>query len=364
VSHHHRKEKNCLNCGAEVSDRYCPHCGQENLIPKDTLGHLIQHFVSDITHYDSKFLISLRDLMFKPGFLTTEYLNGRRARYLNPVRMYFFISFVFFVVLFAQESGGDKAKTVDLPDQQNINVAKQYLADSLRQSIQNKKTILPNGKIRDSLIRDIASKLDTTILRPDTTESIGFSLGNRGFVFTLVENKYKNLREYDSIQKLLPAEQRDGVIGGLFLRKIIRLKNAANGHNQIVVKEEFLHNVPRLMFILLPLFALLLTLFYHNKKFTYPAHLIFSIHFHSFAFLLLLVLNVLTLIFPFYRVDLFFLWLTVFILLFYLIRSTNRVYGQSFFISSLKAVVVSILYIILLIISLLVWALAIFFMAK
>ena len=362
MSHHLRKEKNCLNCGAEVSDRYCSHCGQENLIPKDTLGHLIQHFLSDITHYDSKFLISLRDLIFKPGFLTTEYLNGRRARYLNPVRMYFFISFVFFVVLFAQETGGDKA--IDLSDQQNMNVAKQYLADSLRQSIQNRKTALANGKVRDSLIREIALKLDTTVLGPDTTESIGFSLGSRGFVFTLVENKYKNLAEYDSIQKTMPVEQRDGVIGRLFIRKVIRLKNGSTKHNQITVREEFLHNVPRLMFILLPLFALLLMLFYHSKKFTYPAHLIFSIHFHSFAFLLLLTMSLLNLIFPIYAINLFFLYSTLLILVFYLIKSTSRVYRQSFFISSLKAVVIVILYFVLLISSLLLWALAIFFTAK
>ncbi|MCW3112565.1 MAG: hypothetical protein JWR18_961 [Segetibacter sp.] len=63
-----RKEKNCLNCNAQVQGRYCQVCGQENVEPKETFGHLVTHLIYDITHLDGKFFSSLKYLLFKPGF--------------------------------------------------------------------------------------------------------------------------------------------------------------------------------------------------------------------------------------------------------------------------------------------------------
>ena len=96
-----RKEKNCLNCQTEVVGRYCHHCGQQNLEPKETVWHLIQHFFNDITHFDGKFFETVKYLLRKPGFLSREYMRGRRMTYLNPIRMYVFTSAIFFILLFS-----------------------------------------------------------------------------------------------------------------------------------------------------------------------------------------------------------------------------------------------------------------------
>jgi hypothetical protein len=362
VNTHLRKQKNCLNCGAEVSDRYCPHCGQENLVPKETVFHLVQHFVSDLVHYDSKFLTTLRDLLFRPGFLTLEYLSGKRIRYLNPVRMYIFISFLFFIVLFAQRNAGDHS-VKNKPAVQNLNLAKQLLADSLRKTIHAEKTVSTEIHIRDSIVRDIASKLDTTIVPVNNEESIGFAIGTKGFVFTLEENHYNSLHEYDSVQKSLPDSLKNNFIGGLFIRKNISIKNRLGNRSQITVNEEFQHNVPKLMFILLPVFALLLFLFYRRREHNYAAHIIFSIHYHSFAFLVLLVMNLLSAVIPSLAVGLSILSLGLFILILYLVMALKKVYRQSLFISILKGLAVTILYLLMLILSLLVWAVLLFFTA-
>lgn len=95
-----RKEKNCLNCGTTVIGRYCHHCGQENVEPKESVWQLLLHFFNDITHFDGKFFSTLKELLFKPGFLSTQYMIGRRATYLNPIRMYLFTSFIFFLLFF------------------------------------------------------------------------------------------------------------------------------------------------------------------------------------------------------------------------------------------------------------------------
>ena len=96
-----RARKNCLNCNAQVHGRFCQICGQENLEPQESFWHLVTHFFNDITHFDGKFFSSLKLLFFHPGFLSAEYKRGRRSSYLNPVRMYVFTSFLFFLVFFS-----------------------------------------------------------------------------------------------------------------------------------------------------------------------------------------------------------------------------------------------------------------------
>ena len=71
-----RKETNCLNCGTTVIGAYCHVCGQEKLEPKESLWYLIVHFFNDVTHFDGKFFSSLKDILFKPGFLSKEYMKG------------------------------------------------------------------------------------------------------------------------------------------------------------------------------------------------------------------------------------------------------------------------------------------------
>ena len=97
-----RLEKNCLNCGATVMGRYCHVCGQENVKPKESFWHLVTHFFNDVTHFDGKFFTTLKDLLLKPGFLSKEYMIGRRNSYLNPVRMYVFTSAIFFLLFFTR----------------------------------------------------------------------------------------------------------------------------------------------------------------------------------------------------------------------------------------------------------------------
>ncbi len=73
-----RKEKNCLNCQATLYGRYCHVCGQENLEPKETVWHLIQHFFNDITHFDGKFFSTVKYLVTEAG-VPVDGVCGREA---------------------------------------------------------------------------------------------------------------------------------------------------------------------------------------------------------------------------------------------------------------------------------------------
>jgi hypothetical protein len=97
---HYRKENDCLNCGAMLTGKYCPNCGQENLEIHESFGHMMNHAISDYFHFDHQFFHTLRPLFLKPGYLTNQYMSGKRAQYLHPVKMYIFISIVYFLLLF------------------------------------------------------------------------------------------------------------------------------------------------------------------------------------------------------------------------------------------------------------------------
>jgi hypothetical protein len=279
VSRHHlRHEKNCLNCGATVEERYCTRCGQENIEPKETVGHLIGHFFEDITHFDSKIFTTLKDLIFRPGFLTGEYVAGRRMRYLNPIRMYVFISAIFFLALYADKREDDGK----VNNANSINVIRQQIADSLRRAGGDSAQRAGNLKL--------AAKLDTAGKDSAKDESLSMGYSTVGIVkVDITERKYNTVREYDSVQRTLPDSAKAKGIMKWILRNDVRMKEKY-GSSLIHKEVDVRHDIPKVMFVLLPLFALYVGWLYSRKNYYYVQHAIFSVHFHCFYFLLLLFL--------------------------------------------------------------------------
>lgn len=95
----------CITCGAELTGNFCSTCGEKKLNPsKDySIGKFLEQTIDGFTHFDSKFLRSFRALLFKPGFLTEEFIRGRRTRYMKPVQI-FIIASVLFYFLFPTTS--------------------------------------------------------------------------------------------------------------------------------------------------------------------------------------------------------------------------------------------------------------------
>lgn len=91
-------EPRCRNCDSPLSGRYCSHCGQRDKPLDPTLHDLLHEAVHEFAHLDGKILASVRALLFRPGTLTAEWLAGRRARYIGPVRLYLTFSVLFFLL--------------------------------------------------------------------------------------------------------------------------------------------------------------------------------------------------------------------------------------------------------------------------
>lgn len=258
-----RKEKNCLNCGTTVVGKYCHVCGQENVEPKETVWHLAAHFFSDITHFDGKVFTSMKDLVLKPGFLSNEYMSGKRASYLNPIRMYLFTSFVFFLVFFSLYAVDENSVKIKI-DKNNIDEI-----DSVR-------------------LRELTSEMNNG--KPLTKEEIKKRFDSTGISFFKVP--YKSKEEYDSL--LRAGAKKDNWFERMFTYKGIELNQKYHNNSRLAITNllgKLQHSIPQMLFVLLPLFALFLKLLYfRHKNFYYTDHAIFTIHFYNFVFILMLLI--------------------------------------------------------------------------
>ena len=271
-----RQEKNCLNCQAEVQGRYCHVCGQENIEPKETVWHLITHFFQDITHFDGKFFSTVKYLVIKPGFLSTEYMAGRRASYVNPIRMCIFTSAFFFLIFFTFfKSGG-----IDVRSETTIN----------------KKTLTQIAKMDSASFADFTTAINLNdnkagkpMTRAEFQVYVDTMLSSTNT--NLIDIKYKSRQQYDSVLK---AGKGDNWFERTFTYKLIDINNKYRGRKLDAFrdfKELLLHSLPQLLFLSLPLLALLLKLIYIRRKaFYYVSHGIFSLHLYIFLFIALLVI--------------------------------------------------------------------------
>lgn len=88
----------CRNCGAAATAAYCPHCGQETRLRLPTLREFLREAAGRYVAIDGRFWRTVIALVSRPGFLTQEYLAGRRRRYIRPARLYLFATLIFFSV--------------------------------------------------------------------------------------------------------------------------------------------------------------------------------------------------------------------------------------------------------------------------
>lgn len=188
-------------------------------------------------------------LLFRPGFLPLEFSKGRRASYLDPIRMYLFTSFIFFLVFIPY---------VHHENPLNVRKGESELRDSsfseLRQSAST-----PIGKLRKVRPGNQEDALSGTNVKPQTTSEI--SGVDEGWISRkITEREAAMEKKYKNVTELFAA-----------------------------FRDKLAHNFPQMLFLSLPFTALLLNLLYfRHKEYYYVAHAVFTIHLFIFIFILML----------------------------------------------------------------------------
>ena len=280
-----RSAKDCLNCGTEVAGRFCQQCGQENVEVKESFFQLLRHFVEDLTHFDGKLWKTVKLLLFKPGSLTKLYVEGKRASYIHPIRMYIFVSAVFFLFMFTGEA-----------------------------------PVKPEGSgSKANTSKDFASGIQ---------EGLELDLDNDSVEF-------KTIAAYNAAQQKLPSSKKDNWLDAVIKKKGIELNEKYGGDNLKIGKaliEKFENYFSRMLYISLPIFAFFIWVLYRrNKNHFFVDHIIFSIHIYCAFYIILFITQIVSIVNDFFSDQLsgIIAFIVPLSLVFYLYKSLKNHFNQS-----------------------------------
>ena len=259
---------NCLNCGTALKGPFCYFCGQPDRNFMRFFPVLLRDLMEDLLDLDSRFMRTMKPLLFKPGRLTRDYMEGRRFRYAPPMRLYIFSSIVFFLLaallssdaVFINSSVDENGLSVHL----NEPAAEPQAVD---EALNN-----PPREVREQV------DVDETLNADNDTEVItgGFEIDDIQF------NDEPWDRETNPVDiKWLPTWLNDRINDEIeeSPHKAEQIKENPN-----LIIEKIFDILPATMFVLLPVVALIFKFWYLFAKRFYIEHLIFSLHNHAFLF--------------------------------------------------------------------------------
>jgi hypothetical protein len=346
----------CANCGAELHGTHCHACGQPVKGMIRPLSSMLSDVADTVLNIDSRIFRTLFPLYFRPGFLSNEYFAGRRVRYVTPFRLYFFLSVAAFLLMQWSLDSLDMSKAFHSDAGDKI-VAAQTAQEVIAQrdlglaEIDKAKAapglpavaITGMDKAADA-IRSRADKRLAYMQRVADAKAKGDAappaeLADEHGV-SIGMDKWDPVANPVRISWL--PEAANAKLTKLGVRARENLKRLNKDPKPIIVG--LVSVLPQVLFVLMPLFALLLKIFYIFKRRLYMEHLIIALHSHSFIFISLLLITIIALIqgaaqerAPWLYAPLGWLivamcwWLPI-----YLFLTQKKVYKQGWFFTTLK----------------------------
>jgi hypothetical protein len=300
----------CANCGALVTGAYCSACGQRVQNHVLSLREFLGEAAEVLTHADSRFWRTFVPLLFRPGYLTLQFIKGRRVSFLPPFRLYFILSVVFFLVV------------------------------SLTSTIGATKLTAPAAGAK--VTADIRAELQKAIDSSDDPQERALLRGQLERLDKLSDTLAPGAKE-DAAPACSKLSAMQAAPAWMRLRLVTACDKTRLDHGR-GLGLSLVHNLGRAMFLLLPLIAAVMKLMYWRQQRLYVEHLLLLLHNHAFVFLSLSVLMIAA---HFLVSDAWAGTLGVVLAIYiawYLYLSMRRVYGQGWIITLFKCGALTFVY--------------------
>ena len=332
---------NCLNCGTRLTGQYCGSCGQRARSRLISLWQLLSEAFGDLLEFDSRLWRTLIPLLIRPGRLTRDYLEGRRARYMPPFRMYLVLSVIFFVVAFF-----DPKDDLSLLFEPEPPPTPEEAAEAEREADEATEEAEEAEEAEEDARETIEELRDQGIIAGEDAAEAVAALDDESdgdFNFKIdpetgecTSSGHDEMPEW--LQRRLTKER---------LEEICERVGADDGKT---LGNLVLDNIPVALIVLLPIMALVLKILYPLSRRYFVEHLLFFVHFHAFFFLILtlqiLFARLADLLWVPEPVSILVLVAASFYIPVYLYKAMRSVYGQGHFFTFTKYVALAVAYLI------------------
>jgi hypothetical protein len=334
----------CPNCGVPLIGDYCAVCGQEKNIHRRSVAGILHDFFEDMLNFDSRIVRTIIALLVEPGEIAIAFREGRTRRYVPALRLYFFVTLVFFLLLSATnlaivqlELVATKAKVFHDAKGNTYYLNPAYDPNDSDQKLLPKLIPIKKGAKGDDTHYNISTKsyffapigshhtkLPPSVISRFRDDAFGVRIQTR----PLDPKNPKQQAEAKKVKGWLDTH----IFGGLQ-----RLAS-----NPAAMNEPLTTWIPRALFLLMPLYALLLAVFYwrQRKDYYFVDHLIFSLTVHTFTFVALIGAALLAQVLSGDMVA----WLLFFAIGIYIFIGMKRFYAQGWAITTTKFAMVSFIY--------------------
>jgi hypothetical protein len=372
----------CLNCSTplDVEDKYCHQCGQLNSKKQLALQDFFGEFFSNIFSYDSRIWRTIRHLLFKPSYVSRQFINGKRLSYTNPFRFFLSVCIVFFLMIqlenfvniftedqiekavadvknndadinfdngLALVDQDDKKNNGQLTQQELQKIAEKpivgnYIAKQIRRG-------QAAAMAADSLAIE-ESKKEKDLSTNELTQKDMDSLGAVNSILKQIEfysDFYNEHKIADPATALAQMKHNNTLYNKSIYEKIILMQNISSDPSILV--DIILPKLPVFLFLFTPFLTLFLWLLYASRNFTYMEHLIFTFNTFTFTFLcMILMMLIKWLSLGYVNLNQFFF---LFIGPFYLYKSLRNFYGQRRFKTMIKFLLISFIFVVVLLLG-------------
>jgi hypothetical protein len=344
----------CANCSTPMQGEFCHDCGQSIHTVLRPMHHMVEDTLDMVLHVDGRVIHTIPPLFLRPGFLTLEYFAGRRQRYVAPFRLMFVLSLLAFFMCHMAVNSMDILQIQSEASAGTGDYANDLTPQAVRTHFEQKRQdILKAAGLTEAGSKTFNKRVN---IERDHANHRLVQLGGQPIVPTANE-----LSSFQGHSTPVHVSWLPDAVNNSINRSMARAMSNAGamsmgGEQGAEAKERALasvfHVLPQTMFVLMPLFALLLKFTYLFKRRLYMEHLIVAVHSHAFLFLSLLVGMVLYMLHGWAAPHVAWLAKSIALLgwalgiwaLAYLLLMQKRVYRQGWFMTTLKYLFVGWVY--------------------